>query len=40
MLHVEVELLGITRTNSKMFEEVLGVNDFHKVFKALQCGDC
>ncbi|CAL8157385.1 unnamed protein product [Prunus armeniaca] len=36
MLKIEVELLGITRTVSKRFEEVLGVNNFHKVFKARQ----
>ncbi|CAL9018854.1 unnamed protein product [Prunus brigantina] len=28
-----VELLGVTRTISKRFEEVLEVNDFHKVFR-------
>ncbi|VVA16133.1 Hypothetical predicted protein [Prunus dulcis] len=37
---IEVELLGATRTISKRFEEVLGVNDFHEVFKARQGGDC
>ncbi|XP_034217437.1 secreted RxLR effector protein 161-like [Prunus dulcis] len=37
---IEVELLGITRTVSKRFEEFLGVNNFHKVFKARQGEDC
>lgn len=40
MLKIEVELLGITTTVSKRFKEVLRVNDFHKVFKARQGGDC
>ncbi|CAL9030227.1 unnamed protein product [Prunus brigantina] len=40
MLKIEVELLGITRTVSKRFGDVLRVNNFHKVFKARQVGDC
>ncbi|KAI5311213.1 hypothetical protein L3X38_000135 [Prunus dulcis] len=30
---IKVELLGVTRMISKRFEEVLKVNDFHKVFR-------
>ncbi|CAL9004278.1 unnamed protein product [Prunus brigantina] len=33
MLKIQVELLGVTRMISKRFEEVLKVNDFHKVFR-------
>ncbi|CAL8153342.1 unnamed protein product [Prunus armeniaca] len=33
MLKSVVELLGVTRTISQRFEEVLEVNDFHKVFR-------
>ncbi|KAI5311023.1 hypothetical protein L3X38_026312 [Prunus dulcis] len=33
MLKIKVELLGVTRMISKRFEEVLKVNDFHKVFR-------